>query len=162
MRARYYSPAIRRFVNADIVAGEISNAITLNRYAYANGNPVSNIDPFGLSAEERGSSNAFNTIIDFFRNDTHSIYGEFLYKLLFGSGSISGGKSEFGYSFGGSKNYYPKKSATQWESFFGALAEITVANANGEIGIGNENISLSIDGDLDLLTAYAKAGARSH
>ena len=51
MRARYYSPELRRFINADIVPGEISNAITLNRYAYANGNPVSNIDPFGLSAE---------------------------------------------------------------------------------------------------------------
>lgn len=51
MRARYYSPELRRFINADIVAGEISNAATLNRYAYANGNPVSNIDPFGLSAE---------------------------------------------------------------------------------------------------------------
>ena len=51
MRARYYSPELRRFINADIVAGTISNAITLNRYAYANGNPVSNIDPFGLSAE---------------------------------------------------------------------------------------------------------------
>lgn len=51
MRARYYSPEFRRFINADIIAGEISNAVTLNRYAYANGNPVSNIDPFGLSAE---------------------------------------------------------------------------------------------------------------
>ncbi len=56
MRARYYSPELRRFINADIIAGEISNAVTLNRYAYANGNPVSNIDPFGLSAE-RGNSN---------------------------------------------------------------------------------------------------------
>lgn len=51
MRARYYSPEMRRFVNADIVAGEISNAVTLNRYAYANGNPVSKVDPFGLSAD---------------------------------------------------------------------------------------------------------------
>ena len=51
MRARYYSPVLRRFINADIVAGALSDAITLNRYAYANGNPVSNIDPFGLSAE---------------------------------------------------------------------------------------------------------------
>ena len=59
MRARYYSPELRRFINADIIAGEISNAITLNRYAYANGNPVSNIDPFGLSAE-RGT---FNTAV---------------------------------------------------------------------------------------------------
>ena len=57
MRARYYSPELRRFINADIIAGEISNAITLNRYAYANGNPVSNIDPFGLSPERGYNSN---------------------------------------------------------------------------------------------------------
>lgn len=50
MRARYYSPEMKRFVNADIVPGKISNAITLNRYAYANGNPVSFVDPLGLSA----------------------------------------------------------------------------------------------------------------
>lgn len=56
MRARYYSPDMRRFVNADILAGKISNAITLNRYAYANGNPVSNIDPLGLSAERGAES----------------------------------------------------------------------------------------------------------
>ena len=55
MRARYYSPDMKRFVNADVIAGQISNAITLNRYAYANGNPVSFVDPFGLSAE-RGVS----------------------------------------------------------------------------------------------------------
>ncbi len=48
MRARYYSPEMKRFINADIIAGSISNAVTLNRFAYANGNPVSNIDPFGL------------------------------------------------------------------------------------------------------------------
>ncbi len=50
MRARYYSPDMKRFVNADIIPGEISNAITLNRFAYANGNPVSFVDPFGLSS----------------------------------------------------------------------------------------------------------------
>ncbi|MBR6558793.1 MAG: RHS repeat-associated core domain-containing protein [Clostridia bacterium] len=48
MRARYYSPELCRFVNADIISGYISNAVTLNRYAYANGNPVTNIDPYGL------------------------------------------------------------------------------------------------------------------
>ena len=47
MRARYYSPAMKRFVNADVVRGKLSNAITMNRYAYANGNPVSYVDPFG-------------------------------------------------------------------------------------------------------------------
>ena len=48
MRARYYSPEMKRFINADIIPGKLSNAITLNRFAYANGNPVSFVDPFGL------------------------------------------------------------------------------------------------------------------
>ena len=69
MRARYYSPELKRFINADIIAGEISNAVTLNRYAYANGNPVSNIDPFGLSAE-RGNSINYHAIP---RNDINGI-----------------------------------------------------------------------------------------
>ena len=80
MRARYYSPEMRRFINADVVAGNISNAVTLNRYAYANGNPVSNVDPFGLAVER--TIGVVYTIVDFFRNDTHSIYGDFLYGLL--------------------------------------------------------------------------------
>ena len=54
MRARYYSPEMRRFINADILHGEISDSTSLNRYAYVNGNPVSYVDPFGLSAEEKG------------------------------------------------------------------------------------------------------------
>ena len=75
MRARYYSPDMRRFINADIIAGELSNAITLNRYAYANGNPVSNIDPFGLSAE-RGTTNYEgyeDLIIKALKNTSHNI-----------------------------------------------------------------------------------------
>ena len=57
MRARYYSPEMKRFINADVIAGEISNAVTLNRFAYANGNPVTLVDPFGLSADNRGNHN---------------------------------------------------------------------------------------------------------
>ena len=44
MRARFYSPSLRRFLNADPIQFGGGN----NWYAYANGNPVSNIDPFGL------------------------------------------------------------------------------------------------------------------
>ena len=32
MRARYYSPEMKRFINADIVAGEISNAVVLETF----------------------------------------------------------------------------------------------------------------------------------
>ncbi|MEJ8307391.1 RHS repeat-associated core domain-containing protein [Saccharibacillus sacchari] len=51
MRARYYNPEIKRFVNRDVLSGSIGNGLTMNRYAYVNGNPVSFIDPFGLSAD---------------------------------------------------------------------------------------------------------------
>ena len=52
MRARYYNPDIKRFINQDVVQGSLDNAITLNRFAYANGNPISFIDPFGLVTME--------------------------------------------------------------------------------------------------------------
>ena len=44
MRARYYNPYLCRFLNAD----PSGFAGGLNFYAYADGNPVSMIDPFGL------------------------------------------------------------------------------------------------------------------
>ena len=73
MRARYYSPEMKRFINADVVAGGISNAITLNRFAYANGNPVSFVDPFGLTAE-RG-------ITGVYINRNHAYYNTPFYNL---------------------------------------------------------------------------------
>ncbi|MCS7338574.1 MAG: RHS repeat-associated core domain-containing protein [Verrucomicrobiae bacterium] len=44
MRARYYNPYICRFINPD----PIGFSGGLNWYAYADGNPVSYLDPFGL------------------------------------------------------------------------------------------------------------------
>ena len=51
MRARYYNPVIRRFINRDIVEGTPAESQSLNRYAYAQGNPVNQLDPFGLSPQ---------------------------------------------------------------------------------------------------------------
>jgi RHS repeat-associated protein len=44
MRARYYSPFLMRFLNAD----PIGFSGGLNWFSYADGNPISNTDPFGL------------------------------------------------------------------------------------------------------------------
>ena len=51
MRARYYNTDIKRFINQDVVEGNITNSPSLNRYAYCQGNPVSLLDPFGLSPQ---------------------------------------------------------------------------------------------------------------
>lgn len=51
MRARYYRADIARFMSLDQVAGSPKNPQTLNRYAYATGNPVMGVDPSGLYGE---------------------------------------------------------------------------------------------------------------
>jgi RHS repeat-associated protein len=48
MQARYYNPYICRFINAD--PSGFSGG--MNFYAFANGNPVSLVDPFGLGASQ--------------------------------------------------------------------------------------------------------------
>ncbi len=48
MRARFYNPEIRRFVNQDVLLGNVAEGQTLNRYAYVKGRAISSIDPFGL------------------------------------------------------------------------------------------------------------------
>jgi RHS repeat-associated protein len=62
MRARYYSPTLKRFINADTLKGSIKDGETLNNYAYANGNPISMVDPFGRCADL--ASDGMHTALD--------------------------------------------------------------------------------------------------
>lgn len=52
MRARYYNPYLCRFINPDPTGFSAG----LNFYAYANGNPVSYLDPFGLNVGATGDN----------------------------------------------------------------------------------------------------------
>jgi RHS repeat-associated protein len=48
MRARFYSAEIRRFLNRDVVVGDVARGQSLNRFAFVRGKPISLADPFGL------------------------------------------------------------------------------------------------------------------
>lgn len=59
MQARYYDPSTGRFLSSDPVRPAPGSAFGFNRYAYANGNPVSNVDPDGRdTVEENIDQNA--------------------------------------------------------------------------------------------------------
>jgi RHS repeat-associated protein len=47
MQARYYDPSVGRFLSTDPVTPTAGNAFNFSRYAYANNNPVMNMDPDG-------------------------------------------------------------------------------------------------------------------
>jgi len=51
MQARYYDPAMGRFLSIDPVGFTESNPQSFNRYAYANNNPHRYVDPDGRIAE---------------------------------------------------------------------------------------------------------------
>ncbi|MEI5639457.1 MULTISPECIES: IPT/TIG domain-containing protein [unclassified Pseudoalteromonas] len=55
MRARYYSPELRRFVSKDPIRGEINDLGSLNRYAYVGGDPINLVDPSGLTSTSASS-----------------------------------------------------------------------------------------------------------
>jgi RHS repeat-associated protein len=50
--ARYYDPMVGRFLSADPLVGNPSNAPSYNRYAYTRNNPITNTDPTGLCPDD--------------------------------------------------------------------------------------------------------------
>lgn len=58
MQARYYDPATVRFLSSDPVAPNAGNLFNVNRYVYANGNPIANTDPDGRESAQLSLSSA--------------------------------------------------------------------------------------------------------
>ena len=61
MRARYYPPDLRRFINQDPIRFDGG----MNWYAYAGGNPISNVDPSGNLFEAADVGRQPTGVLDF-------------------------------------------------------------------------------------------------
>ena len=75
--ARYYDPAIGRFISPDAVLGELTTPKTLNKYAYALGNPLMYVDETGHEVQfaDDLDVNQRSAIIDDLNKFTGNTYG---------------------------------------------------------------------------------------
>lgn len=59
MRARYYDPAVGRFLSNDPLGARFGGPYDQNRYVYARNNPLRYVDPSGLSAEPNSIADVY-------------------------------------------------------------------------------------------------------
>jgi len=103
LRARYYAPEVGRFISRDSWMGQMTNPMTMNKWAYANANPGRFVDPTGNCPKpESGSFICVDlfiqteTILGFGRGDGRSFSSDsdprksraFLYIKLNAEGKI--------------------------------------------------------------------------
>jgi RHS repeat-associated protein len=61
LRSRYYDPFLGRFLSRDSLAGTVTRPASLNRFAYASDNPVTETDPSGHDDWWRPDAGGFDT-----------------------------------------------------------------------------------------------------
>ena len=163
LNARYYNPEWRRFISPDSVDyldPETPNG--LNLYAYCNNDPVNykqrpvssggSITDSALSVTlgggfmpiinpSSGGSSIFNSVL---------ANGSFRNGLFFGKGTITGL-----YASGHARAQISLKNG---KFVLGAFGKFSLLNATGQIGIGNDDFSVSLVGVGDIGTVSAMAG----
>ena len=157
--SRYYDPEVGRYLNADSVIAGVGGSIQgYNMFAYCFNNPVNMSDSSGhwpqwiKDAANWVNNNIVQPVANFFSPKTNTISGQFQDGIFRGSGSLTGGYSEFN----GRLQINSKDSKNN--GMLGGYGKVSVGNASGKIGIGNDNAALSVKGVGDALTATAQAG----
>ncbi len=157
--SRYYDPEIGRWINADSVIAGVGGSIQgYNMFAYCFNNPVNMYDSSGhwpqwmKNAANWVNNNIIQPVANFFSSSSNTISGHFQDGIFRGSGSLTGGYSEIN----GRLQVNSKDSKNN--GMLGGFAKVSTGNASGKIGVGNDNVALSLKGVGDVLTATAQAG----
>jgi len=186
MQARYYNPYLCRFLNPDPSGFKGG----LNFYAYANGNPVSLLDPFGLNAAATGDTffswnpNEFSQGAAAWQNDINNSHSWQVAGFLDTLVSIGAGYASIPYLGSGTGTFSANPTLANSAGFFQdlstaagltALGVSPLAGANAPLfGAGTTGGGLSIvngivDGDktyyfggYDPVTGKTYLGADGH
>ena len=157
--SRYYDPEIGRYLNADnVIAGVGGSVQGYNLFAYCFNNPVNMSDSSGhwpqwiKDAASWVNNNIVQPVANFFSPKTNTISGRFQDGIFRGSGSLTGGYSEFN----GRLQVNSKDHKNN--GMLGGYGKVSVGNASGKIGIGNDNVASSLKGVGDALTTTAQVG----
>ena len=89
---------------------------------------------------------------NFFSPQTNSIGGQFQSEIFRGSGSAT-----FGYSESNSR-FQINYKGNVGKGFLGLYEKISIGNANGKIGVGNNDIAFYLKGVVDAITVNAQSG----
>ena len=158
--SRYYDPEIGRWINVDSVIADVGGSIQgYNMFAYCFNNPINMSDSSGhwpqwiKDAANWVNNSIIQPVANFFSPSTNTISGQFQDGIFRGSGSLTGGYSEFNWRLDDKI-----KSSGSQDGWIGGFGKVSVGNANGKIGIGNDNLSASLKGVADGLVATVQAG----
>ena len=122
LRARYYDPAIGRFMNEDTYKGQIENPQSMNLYAYCVNNPVINTDPSGHNGAKcnigqgTGNGNVSNVPGDYNNNGIPDQYEP-------KSNSTQGKGKNKSKGTGKSKNLVTLKNLDKFGFYMGSTAK---------------------------------------
>lgn len=64
MQARYYDPAVGRFLSVDPNSVAVGTIFNINRYDYSDNNPINKIDPTGMYTCDRKKNQQFCEYVD--------------------------------------------------------------------------------------------------
>ena len=160
LQSRYYNPEVGRFISSDVLLSTGQGVLGHNAYAYCLNNPVNMGDGCGhWSQWIKGvadwiNNNIIQPVADFFSPNTDTVSGQFQEGIIKGSGSLTGGYSEVN----GRLQINSKDSKNN--GMLGVFGKVSAGNASGKVGIGNNNVALSLKGVGDGLTATAQAGVQ--
>jgi len=156
---RFYDPAVGRFINADSVMSGVNGSLEgYNLYAYCFNNPIMYTDSTGNwpelveNAKKWVDENIIQPVVTYFSPDTNSISGQFQDGPFKGAGALTGGYTE------GSVRFQANFKSNKNNGMLGEYNKVSVGNANGKIGVGNSNTSVSLKGVGDGLTLGTQYG----